>query len=132
MDKYDIALIYLSGFKIVEEVWDRKIDNSDALGDVLGEMDPYKWDNCLSGDPAYEEEFIHYLNKNFKGKNRFSLNEVIKIIKGYFLSYKPIAKNKTYVLQQLENKEDVKKRLEDMKNEEIYKIHFKNLKETID
>lgn len=127
MINYDIVLIYLSGFKIIDEIWDLKIDNSDSFGDILGEMDPFKWDNCLSGDPAYEDEYFRYLAKNFKGKKSFSLDEVIKIIKGYFLSYKQIKKHKAYIVTQLKNKEGVQKILEDMKNEEIYKIHIKNL-----
>lgn len=123
MNNYNKILIYLVGFKILDEYWDLNIDHNDDLGSFLSETDPFKWDNCLSGDPAYEEEYFQYLQRNYKGKQAFSYDEAIEIIKGFFLSYKPIAKIKDYVLQQLNDKEKMAKRFEDMAKEEIYKIH---------
>lgn len=82
----------------------------------------------MSADPAYEDEYFQYLDKNYKGKEFFSYDEAIQIIKGFFLSYKFIAKIKEYFLKQLCDTKGMQKRFEDMKKEEIYKIHTKNIK----
>lgn len=123
MKEFDKYIIYLVGDDILNKYWLSGHTQDENLRFILSCLYPYQWDNCLSGDPAYEDEYFKYLQRNYKGKEFFSYDEAIEIIKGFFLSYKPIAKIKTYVLQQLHDKEKMMKRFEEMKKEDIYKIH---------
>lgn len=127
MEKYDKVLIYIAGFAIMEGYWDLGTDQNPALGSVLSEMDPFKWDNCLSLDPAYEDEYLAYLRTDYGDKLEFDYDEAIAIIKGYFLTYRALAKIKGYVLKQLGDEAAMKELFERTRAGDIYKIHRKYL-----
>lgn len=128
MGRYDKALIYITGFEVLVDYWKLGIDQNDALALTLSDLDPLKWDSCLSGDPAYEDEYFAYLEKNFGDKRDFDYDEAIRIIKGYFFLYRPLAKIKAYVLERLKDESGMKKLFEQTREEHVYKVHRKYLK----
>lgn len=122
------GIVPIRWFDILVDYWKSGIDQNDALALTLSDLDPLKWDSCLSGDPAYEAEYFAYLEKNYGEKREFDYNEAIRIIKGYFFSYRPLGKTRAYVLKRLRDEDAMKKLFEQTREGHAYRVHRKYLK----
>lgn len=75
MNRFELfTLMYF----VLDAYYEDEVKENDKLSVFLGDMNPFVWEDCISGDPAMYSEYC-----DFMGKKEITLENSLKIAKEY-------------------------------------------------